>query len=63
MALTTEVSFCLYRIYATHVLRQRMLALRSQDVNNDLRFLEVGKVGSALSFVQKPQSPKNKIGT
>jgi len=48
------------QINVIHVLRQRMLALRSQDVNNDLRFLEVG---SALSFVQKPQSPKNKIGT
>lgn len=51
------------QINVIHVLRQRMLALRSQDVNNDLRFLEVGKVGSALSFVQKSESPKNKIGT
>jgi len=51
------------QINVIHVLRQRMLALRSQDVNNDLRFFEVGKVGSALSFVQKPQSPKNKIST
>ena len=51
------------QINVKHVLRQRMLALRSQDVNNDLRFLEVGKVGSALSFVQKAQSPKNKIST
>ena len=29
------------QINVIHVLRQRMLALRSQDVNNDLRFLEV----------------------